>query len=666
MSLSVYALFHLNLAFSSIEEEDRPKVVRRCYWPLLRLAEEDGVPIAIETTGFTLERIAAIDPAWIATLRRLIAEGRAGFIGSGYVQLIGPLVPAAVNRANLRLGHKTYERLLGVTPSLAMPNEQAYSGGLLPLYAEAGYRAVVMDYDNCAPHHPEWSRGLRYAPQSVEGADGTALDLVWTNTVAFQKVQRLAHGELEPEDYIRYVLSQNGGEPRAFALYGNDAEVFDFRPGRMATEAPLTGVGEWDRLAKAFGALRAEKDIEFLLPEAVLDRAWPHRARTAIRLETAGCPIPVKKQHKYNITRWAVTGRDDLDINTRCYRLYRNIEGCNDDEAWETLCGLWASDFRTHITAKRWARYRETLEAAEARFGVETRNAPLPSDSQHAAADSLSKWERERAPRACITQDARLLQIETPTLKARLKLARGLALDAVWFGAQDARGGEALCGTLPHGHFDDVRLAFDWYSGTLIYDRPAQAKVTDLAPVTPDVGYDADGAPLITAVVETPLGAIRKSLRFALDAPRIDYDIALDWSEWSHASLRLGNFTLLPRAYDPAGLILRTQNGGMAVETFALGKAPVDHGLPVSLQVSANCALGMTGGWAEIGDSRRRLRVSVDQSTAALVGLVTARSVHDSQFCRLSLSALEFDETRRPSSDAIRPREFRFSLSLAA
>src|SRR6185436_2314664 len=37
--LRVFALFHLNLAFSSIEEERRPEVVARCYWPLLRLAE---------------------------------------------------------------------------------------------------------------------------------------------------------------------------------------------------------------------------------------------------------------------------------------------------------------------------------------------------------------------------------------------------------------------------------------------------------------------------------------------------------------------------------------------------------------------------------------------------------------------------------------------------
>ena len=63
MKLNVFALFHLNLAFSSIEEEQRGEVIARCYWPLLRLPGAIKAPIAIEATGYTLESIAAIDPA---------------------------------------------------------------------------------------------------------------------------------------------------------------------------------------------------------------------------------------------------------------------------------------------------------------------------------------------------------------------------------------------------------------------------------------------------------------------------------------------------------------------------------------------------------------------------------------------------------------------------
>src|SRR5689334_15169925 len=68
MTLQVYTLFHLNLAFSSIEEEMRGTVIERCYWPLLKLARDDGFPLAIEATAYTLDAIAKIDPVWIDTL----------------------------------------------------------------------------------------------------------------------------------------------------------------------------------------------------------------------------------------------------------------------------------------------------------------------------------------------------------------------------------------------------------------------------------------------------------------------------------------------------------------------------------------------------------------------------------------------------------------------
>ena len=64
-TLRLFALFHLNLAFSSIEEEQRGDVIARCYWPLAASCAKHG-PIGIEATGFTLEEIAARDPAWIA------------------------------------------------------------------------------------------------------------------------------------------------------------------------------------------------------------------------------------------------------------------------------------------------------------------------------------------------------------------------------------------------------------------------------------------------------------------------------------------------------------------------------------------------------------------------------------------------------------------------
>lgn len=67
--LKLYSIFHLNLAYSSIPESKRKEVIDRCFWPLLRLATEDKIPIAIESPAYTLEVIANLGPSWIKELQ---------------------------------------------------------------------------------------------------------------------------------------------------------------------------------------------------------------------------------------------------------------------------------------------------------------------------------------------------------------------------------------------------------------------------------------------------------------------------------------------------------------------------------------------------------------------------------------------------------------------
>ena len=55
-------------------------------------------------------------PGLAGDLAALIRDGRVEFIGSGQAQAIGPLLPADVVAANLRLGNLAYREMLGVTP----------------------------------------------------------------------------------------------------------------------------------------------------------------------------------------------------------------------------------------------------------------------------------------------------------------------------------------------------------------------------------------------------------------------------------------------------------------------------------------------------------------------------------------------------------------------
>jgi hypothetical protein len=506
---------------------------------------------------------------------------------------------------------------------------------LVGQYLDAGYEALLMDWDNVANFHPDWAPGMRYAPQRALGSDGRDIPILWTNTVAFQKLQRLAHDDISLEDYLEFVCSQRGAEDRTVCLYASDAEIFGFRPGRYRTEESNQGGTEWTRLNAAFAGINALPGVRLISPSDALKDA---KKTTPIRLETAPYPIPVKKQRKYNVTRWAVSGRDDIAVNAACQRIYDALKRTNTpDDDWRELCRLWASDFRTHITQARWVRYCRDLAAMEARQG--TAPAPaLPAATGDATTD-------------------RYIEIETPSLRVRLDRRRGLAIQRAGF----APDFTPLIGGIPHGHFDDIALQADWYTGDCVFEAPGEPKVTDLDWATTHIARAADGTVTVHGTVSTPLGPIIKIMTFHGETPRIDFDLEFQWENWSRGALRLGHITLLGEAFDEDSLSFTTTNGG-APERFALAGQTVEHGAPVSFLVSAACALGMTEGWIELADKTRKVRVTVDRAIAPLVGLVNHRSMGGKLFCQLLLSALELDDTRKPSPYGNGPRRFRFSI----
>ena len=584
-----------------------------------------------------MEEIAARDPAWIAKARALLSAGRIELIGSGYSQMIGPLVPARVTEANLALGNEIYQRLLGVKPAIALVNEQAYSSGLVGLYLDAGYRALAMDWDNPGAAHPDWAPETRYLPQRALGADGRSIGLIWTNTVAFQKMQRFVHRDIEIDAYLNYVHGAEASGRRALCVYASDAEIFDFRPGRFKTEERLSGASEWPRMEEAFVRLTAA--FELIAPSAVLTLRDIEQADQTLRLETATSPIPVKKQRKYNLARWAVTGRDDLGVNAACERVYRGMTAKGaDPAAWKELCYLWASDFRTHITEQRWNEFCARLRAAEALW-----SAPLAVPAPPAQGDKI---------------ETRVIEIATPHVTARLDRRRGLALTTVHFSSH----AEPSVGGLAHGHFDDIALQADWYTGDSVFEAPGEHKITDLEWCEAQSWRAANGDVFVHGRIDTPKGPIVKTLRFAADEPRSEFDLTFHWNDWAKGSLRLGHITLLGQAFDAARLSLTTQNGGRANERFELAGQTVEHGAPVSFLVSSSQGLGMTEGWAEIGDDRTRLRLEVDRATACLLGMLSHRVSGGELFCQLILSASELDDTCKPSPYAPGPRRFRFSL----
>ncbi len=221
-----------------------------------------------------------------------------------------------------------------------------------------------------------------------------------------------------------------------------------------------------------------------------------------------------------------------------------------------------------------------------------------------------------------------------------------------------------MIGSLLHGHYDEIDLQFDWYSGNCAFEAPGVSKITDLDWVSPKIyGDDDTGDAIVEAEIATSLGPIFKRLRFSAHTARVEYEIGFAWREWGRGSLRFGNFLLNPKAFDPDRLSYTTHNGGHRAEVFPLGAETVDHGQPVSFLVSASNGVGMTEGWLAIGDDTRSIRIDVDRTVAQLVGMVHHERTRGGFFARVALSALELDETRKPDATPL-PRCFRFALTL--
>ncbi|MCK4491908.1 MAG: hypothetical protein KAU03_04740, partial [Candidatus Altiarchaeales archaeon] len=374
--LYLYTVFHANLKFSSIPEEQYSLVLDRCYWPALDLLKDYDIRLGLEFSASTLEIIKNLDAGFTDALKEYWRKGKCEVIGSGYSQTIFPLIPAKANLKNLFQGNEIYKRILGKKPVTAYANEQVYSSGLVDLYKSAGYENLIMDWDNATKfnHYPDH---YKYKPKIVVGAGNARMNLVWNNSISFQKFQRFVHGLLPFDEYIHYLDSHRSEEEdRSFLLYGNDLEIFDYRPGRGAF---LHSIGEpsheFDRIRELLDYFEDNYSIELITPEQVVRKFKPE---IEVTLESSEYPIITKKQDKYNVTRWAVCGRENSKINTQCYKLFnrlqniefvntivrKKVENAKIDNLWLELTNLWSSDFRTHTTDEKFTAFRNRLGAA--------------------------------------------------------------------------------------------------------------------------------------------------------------------------------------------------------------------------------------------------------------------------------------------------------------
>ncbi len=650
--LYLYSLFHLNLSFSSIPEADYPYVIKNCYSPLLDMAEQ-GLPVAIEASGTTLQEINRLSPSFIARLARLWRDGKCEFIGSGLSQIIMPLVPTEVNRWNLKYGVQVYEDLLGQRPLVALVNEQTYSRGVVDLFVEAGYSAVIMDWNNCYRYN-QYPKDLLYSPQRAKGIEAN-IDVLWNNSIAFQKLQRFVHGSLPATEYKEYLDKHHSADKdTCFVVYGNDAEVFDYRPGT----GPLPRAGgegsEFDRLKEILISIAANDDFVLTTPSKLLShfRGKPDSYQL-LGLESVESPLVCKKQEKYNPVRWAVTGRDSVHVNGACYGIYKNLVLLNDslgqadrDSYRKTLCELWGSDFRTNTVDEKFLAYQNKMGWIKVQtdgllsktFGA---GRVKCCEGSCGCATSRKRDLGLRPADAVIVDTVESLRVTLPLIEVEFLKEKGFAIKSLIFPEVSC---QPLLGTLEHGYYDDIGYGVDYFSGHFIRQARDGAKTTDLECAEPVI---EDGPHELSISIKIPLdiGTLFKTFVISKVKGELEIKYRLKVSGLEASSLRLGIFTFMPEGFDHESLYYGSVNGGNGPENFLLQGSQVTQDEPVSQRVSASGCLGATEGWVAVGDKDKELRITTDKSELYSVPMVSYRQVDDKFFLRIYHSIGEVDET---------------------
>lgn len=622
--MNYFIIFYMNLMFSALKAEEREVVLDKCMEPLLKLGE-NGFPFAIQMSGLSLEYLAKLRPQQLERLRGLIEKGNCEFIGNGYSQIIQPLVPWEVNLKNQELGMKCYEEMLGLRPKIATINEMAFSASSSRSFTKVGYSGIVMEWNNPYKAHAEWDSSMKYFPQKIDLGQGYESNLLWGDTILTQKFQRYVHGDIELNEYMNE-LSQHESLKGALCLYCSDAEVFDFRPRRYGNE--VLGQGEWLRIRKLLESVQ-EETSGLMLPSNVIKK-FRNEATNLIKLESYWQPIVVKKQDKYNINRWALTGRDDFAFNTRCHSLANAFkEGKPDPDDWRNLCFLWSSDLRTHIEENRWLYAQNLLEKLEQKWlkDSEDRNLNLTKLKQ------FSNLNKDR-----------FIELKTSQQSLKLDLKKGLSLKE-WLVNE-----KPVLGTIPHGTFEDISLAADFYSCHSVIEPQGEHKITDLENINAWIDDEHDDFIYIGMKLKKPDYMFKK--KYSINKKRKEFLVeqTIEISNRKKSLIRSIYFTILPGLWDQESLFYKTTLGGNQLEHFNFGNKIIDHTQNLNQLVSTRHGLGVTDGEIHIGDINNSIIFKHEPSEAALIPNLQYLPQKNGLFLlRLIYSAQELDETFKVS-----------------
>ena len=623
MNKQFYKIYHGNLAFSAIEEESLAEVIGKTYFPLLQLVENDNIKLGLEFSGFSLEKIQELRPSWIDKFKKLHEKGLIELIGSGYMQIIGPLVPYKVNIQNQKIGLQVYEDILGITPKIAYINEQTFSKSMIDIYYESGYEAISMEWNNAYSIHKNWKESYSYQPVIIKG-NKKSLPILWTDSILFQQFQRTIHNEQNYSDYQDFFNNYINSKHNCIPVYSSDLEIFNYRPGRFETEAVIKN-DEWGNISNFCEKLKEVGD--FVLPSDILidniDKS------ICLDLTAMENPIIVKKQDKYSLSRWSACGHDSNHINTLCYKYLKKIKKSTNITQWEKLLQFWGSDYRTHTTSKKWKKAIKFLES-KINIDKKTIKQKLKNDTKLQEIDNK-------------------LIFEKGNLKISFLLHKGLVLDNVYM-----NNTKQPFGTVKHGELSHIYHMADFFAGSSVIESAQTKKVTDLIKIE---SYKFNKINTYSYKISTKINM--KDIAFEYKSwiintkkNTITLQIKLKLKQEIQGYIRLGTFTLLSNTQK--NIYYKCKNGGKEYEQYLLNNTEINQQNSKSLLQSSSSGVGATNGKIIFKNKLQNIvSIKVKQCKSAPFIMLQNKKDYGKQLTRIYFSVQELDDTLKINNNKL-------------
>ena len=625
--IKLYSFFHLNTSFSSIEEKDQKKLIKKCYWPLLELIDKNEFKIGIELGGKTLQDINALDKKWIEKFKILLSKRKCELIGSGLSQIIGPLVPEEITKKNLEIGNQIYKKILNFEPTVGLINEQAFSSSMIKIYKNF-YKAIIIDWINAKSNIDDNSIQINSAPCYLKDDYNNKIRVIWSNSISFQKFQRAVFGEIGLESFVNYVnLNKKNGYN---CIYSNDAEIFNYRAKRFGTENKVL-FDEWKKILKIYDYFRNKKKYQFVNFSYLAEK----KIKRVYNITNIKNPIIVKKQAKYNVNRWAVCGKDSLLLNTYCWKIFNYLKSKRGNQKlWKTLCELWGSDFRTHTTKKKWLYCKSKLEQLIKRYKIPIK----PPKKKFKKIDNFKFYKQ-------ISINENFIIFKNSNFLASFNIKKGLALNSF---VDKKVSRKSLIGTIIQGEIKNYGSSSDFFSGNLsILKKKTLSRFTDLFPCKYDIFDTNKNSFLLTTKIKDKNSKIIINKKIYIDLLKRQIRIKLNFKNIPDSIVRLFKMTINPNVFNLGKLTSKTHNGGNNLETFKID-TDFNHGSSienVSNYTSSSNSFGVTKGKFIVGDNQKSIIFEIDKSLSALVAMLEFSKLKNKYFLRLFFSAYESDDT---------------------